>query len=46
MIRTERGMIDASLDGQIERMLSALIGKDRLEDRLQGGPDPSDGEPS
>ncbi len=46
VIRTERGMIDASLDGQIERMLSALIGKDRLEDRLQGGPDPSDGEPS
>ena len=46
VIRTERGMIDASLDGQIERMVSALVGDGRLSDRVEQDPEPSDGEPS
>lgn len=34
VIRTKRGMIDASIDGQIGRIIEGLIGEARLEDRI------------
>lgn len=40
VLRTDKGMIDATVDTQIERIVSALLGTQRLDERI--GPDRGD----
>ena len=45
VLRTEKGLIDASVDAQIDRMVELLIGDERLEHRLDAvSPDADDSE--
>jgi flagellar biosynthesis/type III secretory pathway protein FliH len=43
VLRTDKGLIDASVDAQIDRMVELLIGSDRLADRFDAEPSAGDG---